>query len=191
MANAAPFTTGLACTITLFMAGAAPAGQDEPTALVLHVENHAQVPPDALRRAEEEAAAIFVEAGIRPVWIHDNEPDASGPEHARHMRVLLLCPAMTKRKVINDRVDRGVLGLAANGSARAYVFTQRVINVALEKGRPFEIALGRVIAHEVGHLVLPPGHAASGIMQRSPDLWKRHAETFSASQGNQMRMALR
>jgi hypothetical protein len=183
--------------MTVFMAattlGAVPAlaGQDDPTALVLHVDNYAQLPREALRHAEDEAGAIFASAGIRPVWIHEGQPDAGDTAHARHLRVLLLCPVMTKQKVLSDRVERDVLGQAANGSGRAYVFTQRLINLALEKGRPFEIALGRVIAHEVGHLVLPPGHAAHGIMRRSPDLWKPHADRFSPSQGQEMQLALR
>jgi hypothetical protein len=197
VAKAGRLTTGVACTMTVFMAsttlraGPALAGQDDPTLLVLHVDNYARLPREALRHAEDEAGAIFAAAGIRPVWIHEDEPDTHGTEHARHLRVLLLCPVMTKQKVLSDRVERDVLGQAGNGSGRAYVFTQRIINAALEKGRRFEIALGRVIAHEVGHLVLPPGHAASGIMRRSPDLWKPHADRFSTSEGRQMQVALR
>ena len=58
-------------------------------------------------------------------------------------------------------------GQAAREAGYAYIFTHRILNLAVRHGEDFRRVLGRVIAHEVGHLVLPlDSHADSGISAR-------------------------
>lgn len=193
MANQAHnFMTGLVFTVTLFTAGQAPAAQDDTMALVLHVDNYARIPSDHLTRAEEVVTRIYAAAGVRTVWVNGDDDAAEREGGARHVRVLLLCADMTGRKTTLDRVPDNVLGQAANGSGRAYIFTIRVRNIALKHAYDFDIVLGRVMAHEVGHLLLPAhSHSASGIMRENLDMWSHRFETFTPPQGEQLQLALR
>ena len=193
MANQAHnFMTGLAFTVTLFAAGQAPAAQDDTMALVLHVDNYARIPSAHLARAEEVVTRIYAAAGVRTVWVNGDDDAAEREPGARHLRVLLLCADMTGRKTTRNRVPDNVLGQAANGSGRAYIFTIRVRDVAIKHGHDFDVVLGRVMAHEVGHLLLPAhSHSASGIMRENMDIWSRRQETFTLAQGEQLQLALR
>lgn len=191
MANTGAFFTGLAFTITLFTAGEAPAAQDELKGLVLHVDNYARVPPAVLARAEAEAARVYAAAGVRTTWVHGDDEANARDAGGLHLQVLLLCREKTAHKVASDHLDVRVLGRAARETARAYVLTPRVIEAALGSGRLFELVLGRVMAHEIGHLLLPRGsHSAQGIMQEHLNLTSKAAVTFTALQAAEIQMAL-
>ena len=84
-----------------------------------------------------------------------------------------------------------MLGRAAGPTGRAYILTPRVAAVAARHRRDFDRLLGRVIAHEVGHLLLPPhSHSASGIMREKLDLSFSPKATFTKSQQKAMLLAL-
>jgi len=183
---------GLAFTITLFTAGPALATESELMALVLHVDNYARVPPVQLARAEATVSAIYRTAGVSLTWVNDDVRPLMPDDGRRHLRVLLLKPDMSDTKADKDRVPDNVLGQAAFGSTRAYIFTQRVRNLALKNSRVFDTLLGEVVAHEVGHLLLPPNsHSKKGIMREHLDVGlKRNAEAFTSAQGEALRLEL-
>lgn len=182
----------LSFTVTLFTAGHALAAGDESMALVLHVDNYARVPPVSLVRAEALVSEIYQAAGVALSWVHDDPNPIMPADGGRHLRVLLLKPNMTDSKANKDQVPDNVLGQAAFGSTRAYIFTQRVRDQALKNSRSFDWLLGQVVAHEVGHLLLPPNsHSKSGIMREHLDgSLRRTLDTFTASQGEALRLAL-
>jgi hypothetical protein len=189
MATTGALMAGMAFTATLFIAGPAPA-QDEARTLVLHVDNYFRLPSDVLARAEREAARVYEAAGVRVVWIHGDdeaERDAGG----KHFRVLLLTTEMTYRKTGMDGIGDDVLGTAARGTDRAYVFTQRVIERALSNGREAAQLIGRVMAHEIGHLLLHEGsHSASGIMRANLSFRTSVLATFTQPQADEILLAL-
>ena len=189
MATTGALMAGLAFTATLFTAGAAPA-QDEARTLVLHVDNYFRLPSDVLARAEREAARVYEAAGVRVVWIHGDD-EAEREAGGRHLVVLLLDTDMMHRKIGNDRIDDDVLGTASRGTGRAFVFTQRVIERALSSGHESAQLIGRVMAHEIGHLVLQQaGHSASGIMRANLSFRTRSLATFTKPQVDEIVMAL-
>ena len=191
MANTGTFMTGLAFTAALFTAGQAPAAQDDQPMLVLHVDNYARIPPATLARAEAEAARVYAAAGVRTTWVHGDDEANARDAGGLHLRVLLLCKDMTRRKVETDRIGDYVLGRAAHPTARAYIFTPRVVDAALRHSRSFEKVLGSIIAHEVGHLLLPEGsHSATGIMREHVNLANNHFDTFTMPQAAEIQMAL-
>ena len=115
--------------------------------------------------------------------------------HARaavHVRVLLLCQEMAARKIERDAIPANVLGRAAGPTGRAYILTHRIAAVAARHRRDFDRLLGRVIAHEVGHLLLPPySHSASGIMRETLDLSSTpQRDALPGHSGRQMLLAL-
>jgi hypothetical protein len=123
-----------------------------PTVEVLLV-NHAAVPQADVADARAHAEEVFGSAGVRLVWT--SAPGAMG---TRRVVVFLLpfflAPGDSARGGHHD-----VLGRATPSVAQALVFADRV--AAAVRGRPVRsgVALGQVLAHEIGHLLLP--HAAA------------------------------
>ena len=171
MANRAhSAASALMVSATLLTAGVA-AGQDvaHGRTIVLRVHDYACLDPDDLAAAQARAAAIFESAGIRLLWVRTGERHPAGTVY-RPLTIVLLSKQMGEKKIAADGVRDGVLGQALNATGRAYVFTHRVARVSANYARPVGHVLGTVLAHEIGHLVLPHGgHAKSGIMGENVD----------------------
>ena len=72
----------------------------------------------------------------------------------------------SERMIARLQGPTDLLGMAPQGSGRVYVFPERIRHYAGSKKRRFEEVLGHVLAHEVGHHLLPDhGHADTGIMR--------------------------
>jgi len=190
--TARKLTTALAVSATLLTARAATAadGADRAT-IVLHVDDFSGLPPDDLNAAEAVARRIFARAGIRTIWVYgrDQAPRADG---ALHLKVLVLSKKMAKRKIANDLVDSNVLGQASSGCGRAYIFSHRIAELAARNERVAGDLLGRIVAHEVGHLLLPDnGHSPIGIMTSSLDLSATALVAFTPEQTAAMRVRVK
>jgi hypothetical protein len=84
------------------------------------------------------------------------------------------------------------LGLAEPQVRRAYVFCDRVAALNERASASIPSILGDVIAHELGHLLLPlPGHSPGGIMRPELNLKLRPAETFTKTQAREILSRLR
>lgn len=189
MANTGAYVAGLAFTATLFTARPAPA-QDEVRTLVLHVDDYARIPSDVLAQAEREAARVYEAAGVRVVWIHGDD-EAERDTGGRHFRVLLLDTQMMHRKTGMEGIGPDVLGTAASGTDRAWVFTQRIIERSLSSGHEPAQLIGRVMAHEIGHLLLHPGsHSPKGIMRANLSFRTHELATFTKPQADEILIAL-
>jgi hypothetical protein len=187
MATGRRFSAALAL-IALFTAGQPLGAQDDPTAIVLDVHNHAKVPPSLLKNAEREASRIYAATGVRIVWRDDSAREPAPA--ARRFHVLLLCAEMSAQKIKEDRISGGVLGVAGHGTGRAYVFVGRVIEHSIRFGNPY-VVLGRVLAHEIGHLLLEErGHSPRGIMSSNLEVFSHGADQFTPAQREALGVAL-
>ena len=84
-----------------------------------------------------------------------------------------------------------VAGKALRGTGRAYVYYQLVKSAAERHTHHVGTVLGMVIAHELGHLLLPPNsHAFAGIMRADLDLTSRKPGQFIQSQAAAIRTSL-
>jgi hypothetical protein len=151
-------------------------------ALCVRVDDHAAVPDDILTSAKTVVMRIFVKVGVSLVWagLSVGTPDAHGDpdachglEAARSLRVVILPDSQAEHFVAGSKN----LGLAASEEHQsghvAYVFYDRVRNLAVryEQRRGAGGVLGHVMAHEVGHLLLPYGvHSETGLMRAD---WSR------------------
>lgn len=158
--------------------------------LTLRVYNYVPVSPEVLARARKVADAIFEELGIGIIWM-DCKP----------LRVELLsdptCPSdmgagdlvlrlLPRRMAMKLSTPNEPLGFAqqcpeTEAACELTVFYFRVDELAAEGHRP-ELILGHVIAHEVAHVLIGPGHSEGGIMRRE---WSRE-ELRRMSLGLQM-----
>ena len=160
----------LTATATLLTAGPAAAAEaDLPGTIVLHVEDYARLRPAHLAGAQQLASKIYAAAGIRLAW--RGPGSASLDREGLHLQVVLLSEKMTERKTSAEGTGLMVVGQATRDTGRAYVFAQRVSKVAASYDRPLASVLGRVIAHEVGHLLLHRhSHSKNGIMRAHLDV---------------------
>ena len=184
-------TTALAVSAALLTPRAATAADapERPT-IVLHVDDFANFLPSDMDAAEQMAARIFRTAGIQTVWRRGRQPRPR-IEGAMHLKVLVLSRAMAVQKISSEGVGDSVLGQAAKACGRAYIFSHRVAALATRNQRSVGDVLGWVIAHEVGHLVLPENsHSKTGIMSAAIVLSPTATPAFTPEQTTAIREAV-
>lgn len=140
----------------------------EPT-VVVHVTNYAQVSRSDLAEAEQLAARVYRDAGVLTVWT-DRPIVMAAPDGAFHVDVILLSKEMMTQKCQQDGIGEIALGSATQSTRRAYVFYSRVAAHAARSQSSISHLLGGVLAHEIGHTLLPAnGHSPSGLMRATWD----------------------
>lgn len=173
----------------LSLPGVVFAGQREAT-IVVQVGNYADIPPKDLANAERVANHVYAAIGVRMIWVHDEGPTDDPQDLRVYLR--LLSRDMANRKISTERIAGDVLGHAISPSRCAYVFDHRILSVAMQHGHDYARVLGLVIAHEIGHIVLPTnGHSDVGIM--SPNVFLRSKYNlvyFTSGQGEAVRALL-
>lgn len=138
------------------------APQHDPRRLAVAVYDYAGVEPATLAAAERIAGDVYLRAGIEIEWV---EPD--GFEDAATLYVNLLSKDMASPFFgLKETV-----GFATPGSLTANAIYDRVREIAHERRLPCGVMLGYVIAHELGHLLLPAhSHSDSGLMRANLDV---------------------
>ena len=177
--------------ILLVVVAARGAGASNRPEVVVHVDDRAGVPALDWRAAQQEAELIFREAGVDIIWAAGRFPasiigPAAASDGRRHVALML----------VNAGEDAGpsagcMLGFANRKPAVAYAFYNRIV----EQGelRPINVpaVLGRVVAHELGHVLLPPNaHSAHGIMRSNLDLELVNPDRFTGDQSRALRSIL-
>jgi hypothetical protein len=73
-----------------------------------------------------------------------------------------------------------------------YIFVDRIVDESFKYSREYTVILGLVVAHELGHVVLPAGrHSDSGVMNARAKLRSRIPQEFTAEEGEAIRALLR
>jgi hypothetical protein len=164
---------------------AQPAAADPiPTLTInLQVPRHVNVP---LNLAKDEVTRIYRDAGVKIIWINAASsgsrsllPQPSGTSDPGFALVVLPREMTDQMTVATEAVATEALGVAIgtreHGGRMAYVFYSRVeriarthLNMSHDVGRRdlySIVVLAHVMAHEIGHLLLPYGHSATGLMR--------------------------
>jgi hypothetical protein len=174
----------------LVSSAAAAHGAERGTAIVIRIDDHVDVPSDILTIAQNEATRIFRAAGVPVEWTLRREAQPPGDAARNFTVVILNDPAAVAGKPV-DFVESNVAGQAVRNAGRAYIYYRRVTFAAARHARHVGTVLGMVIAHELGHLLLPPNsHASAGIMRADLDFASRLPDEFMKSQGAAIRTAL-
>jgi hypothetical protein len=154
--------------------------------IVLHVVNYSELPRAALDSARAEVSTIYDRIGVNVVW---TGPDGA-EEGARAYTLVILSREKGLRMIARDGLGENVLGLAAKASGRAYIFAHRLRDISVSQRIDFPKLLGKVLAHEIGHLLLTNGHSQSGIMRPVVHGWTDASEWFTPTQGATIRAEL-
>ena len=170
---------------TVMAEGKEPVDNERPTVLV-HIENHAAVPPETIASARDELAHIFDAVGVRVE--SSAEPDHSRCVLQLTVHVVLLGGAAADRFIKIEHVKGKVLAQANSDARRVYVLWERVGPSVDHQAVGQGDALGLVIAHELGHVLLPARrHSRSGIMQENYNVHRSYTLKFSAEESAAMR----
>jgi hypothetical protein len=178
---------------------------ETPPTLLLRVVNTAHIPGDVLARAEIQVKRIYRQAGISIDWrvesIDDGARQLSVAPNVFRAVVVIVANCVNAQTCLNKSSTGTAFGSEGKGTPWAYVFADRLYEMAgkFQKRTPVPgsegLVLGHIIAHEVGHLLLPPGHSFSGLMaaelnEASIRDAVRGDLTFTPEQGEFMRTVL-
>jgi hypothetical protein len=156
-------------TITC-LAGALPAATaaEQNPLVVIRVENANGWGAVNLRRAQELATDIYGQAGVTLDWSEEAAPGS------RNLTIILTTIATAPKGIAPESM--GVAPSPGDGSrgTTAYIFMDRVTSFVATHRVSAEYVLACAMAHEIGHLLLPPNaHQEIGVMRGS---W--HAKLF-------------
>jgi hypothetical protein len=144
----------LVMAVLIAVARVADAAEPEQLpAMHLQLDNAADVPAAVLKKSQDEVARIFAAAGLGVEWTET-------------------APRFTVRIVTSALAYAGksspVMGVALRkpGGATAQIFFTQVQDFARTYDVDVSTLLACVIAHELGHLLLPRmPHSATGLMK--------------------------
>ena len=177
--------------ILLVVVAASGANASGRPQVVVHVDDRAQVPAADFAAARQEVDLIFSEAGISVIWAEGRFPASIiGPsatkDGRRHVALLLVNAGEDSQPSAGC-----MLGFANRNPAVAYAFYNRIVEQGELRPINVPIVLGRVVAHELGHVLLPPNaHSAYGIMRSNLDLEPVNPDRFTTDQARALRSNL-
>ncbi len=176
------------------VAAAQDAGGPAALTVRVHVLDRAAVAPRDWTSAERVVAAIYQKAGLATVWDHDSL-QIPAADRLVDVTVIVVTGRASQTAAASFGVAIDALafvpGAAGNQGRLVYVFDDRVAALSSHSGIPYSALLGRVLAHEVGHVLLPfNSHSLTGIMRESVDATSRQLEFFTESQAAMIRARL-
>ena len=197
------FWVGCMLVARLFSSTAATAGPAKQAPVRVRIYDYAPVPTDVLARAQDEVRRVYAGIGVETTWIKtrhvsdsftSTRPNQQGNQ--ADLIVIVLNGTMTTRMAPPENV----IGMAANTPAGhghiAYVFYDRLEIRSPQSYAGSVFALAFVMAHEMGHLLLPYGsHSDAGVMRGrlNRDAFSRldiRQLEFTPVQGRQIRESL-
>ena len=151
------------CVLSLgmFTASAGAAELSAARHMTVAVCNLEHIEPELIVVAEQVAEDVYRDIGVDIEWLNDRCDWAD-----RQFLVTL-----TFRHLAQVEVADNTLGFAQSGTVAATVLYDRVHAYARRYRVKCGVLLGYTIAHELGHLLLPPmSHSAAGLMRANIDL---------------------
>ena len=156
----AMWRTAMVAAAVLISGPRAAADSETPRLTIqLQIVNDANVPADILESAQQRVSTIYARAGIELVG-HDTQPAAPS---ALRFAVKIVPHSLHYG---HDKPDVMGAALRETRGTIVYVFFGRVERFARAQRVLSSTMLAHVIAHEIGHLLLPKGwHSDRGIMR--------------------------
>jgi hypothetical protein len=157
--------------------------------ITVRVDDKAGVQGVYLKFAKQRAAEVFAMRGVKLDWIDGEE--ANRLKVVASYTVLIMTEAPASLRAEMKRLAMDVMGQGAPLVGRAYIYYDRVLKLNPVPPRDIITTLGDVMAHELGHLMLPTGHSNVGIMRPDINMTSRRLETFTDVEAAHLREHLR
>jgi hypothetical protein len=175
--------------VTAHVVSAASRQAEPELRITVRIDDKAGVQDVYLKFAKDRAAEVFAMRGLKLDWIDGEEATRLKLVVPYTILIMAEVPASLKAKMEGLGLD--VMGQGAPFIGRAYIYYDRVMKLNPVPPRDVITTLGDVIAHELGHLLLPAGHSNIGIMRPSINMTSRRLETFTDAQAAHIRERLR
>jgi hypothetical protein len=134
--------------------------------IIVPVQLHdfAALPEKVLRDSQTKITSIFSAAGITIVWVDPSQ--LSHSDRPKNLLTIDIMPEAVARRMSPHGEPLGFTPVGATPGYRAYVFAFRIDEQARRCAQDKDTVLAAVMAHEMGHLLLPGvAHSARGIMR--------------------------
>ena len=178
-----------ACLVTTEGVSAASRRPEPELRLTVRIDDKAGVQGVYLKFAEARAAEVFAMRGVKLDFIDGEEANRLKVVAPYTVLIMAEAPATLKAKM--EALGMDVMGQGAPLVGRAYIYYDRVMKLNPVPPRDVITTLGDVIAHELGHLMLPAGHSNIGIMRPSINMTSRRLETFTDVEAARIRERVR
>jgi hypothetical protein len=152
----------LAFTLRVAALHAAPGKELDTPRLAVVVNDYAGAEPAVLELAKSHVILIYRGAGVAVDWVDREDPRLDDQAFLKSIvTVSLYSEEMDDRSDVRD----AVVGKAPPGGRTVKVLYHRLEEIWSGRTPEAAFLLGNVIAHEIGHLLLPGGaHARYGLM---------------------------
>ena len=145
-----------------------------PVIVSVRVYNRALVPTGHVQRARDIAQSIVREVGVEVVWAPgstvDNSPDTPcrRPAAPNDLMVRIVkAPVLPPPWAIDNRVlGRAYVDAASRTGALALILWDNIDATAKRLNVDAALLMGRVMAHELGHLIGMRQHSTTGLMRK-------------------------
>ena len=160
------------CMSKLWALAIAIGNEPKKARIRIRIWDTVQVPRETLDQAETVTEKVYEHAGIEIAWFHcvavpkpENFACAS-PVGPGDIVVRIYLSAKDIASKTSHFTGGAAIPLIADG-ARGIVllFYDHLERTARHGKIPLEVVLGITMAHEIGHLLISPGHAVEGIMR--------------------------
>ncbi len=175
-------TVAMFSILWLLCAPASAAGESRAHVIV-RIHDYAGSLPETIAAAQRFATDVYAAAGIDLHWLpplrHPAEPMAGECDRVREELSVIVRSLHTSERGSRSLETMGFAPIDAGGGGRvAYVLLDRIEHAARGGTGVMQNLLGLVIAHELGHLLLPrDAHAPTGLMRERwhvSELWTIH-----------------
>jgi hypothetical protein len=145
----------------------------EVSTVTIAIDDYAAVPADEIDRAQCLVTQLYAAIGVKTDWLETRRvskiaPGARMPSNAvwPDLRIIVLGQPMPHGQTPQQDAVGSAPGTRTERGRIAYVFYDRLRMIALTSHQVGGDTLGVVIAHEIGHLLLPYGsHSETGLMR--------------------------
>ena len=149
------------CLVAPLFCGAAAGQNASPPTIVADLFDDTDMSVEILTRAKTQVARIYSKIGVEVLWTDLAVKEARG-RFAVHL--------MIRQSAPRPRMMGRALGDSHDTGGTAFVYRDRVLDVARTRNLDDATMLAYAMAHEMGHLLLPyPSHSIAGIMQADWD----------------------
>jgi len=162
--------------------------------VVVHLESAAGAPAANVDAMKGEVERVFKGASITLDWAPAlYRPIGDLPcDGRRHVAVSLVNIEAPFTRGAAAAGENEVAGRAAVDLQRAWVFPNRIQGIGDRRPVDTILLVARAMAHEIGHLLLPPGrgHGRAGVMRAGLELERAGFFQFTESESSSMRAGL-
>jgi hypothetical protein len=131
--------------------------------IVVRTYDSVGVAPADMDRARASVGAILASIGIEPIWPPCHETICTGPVKPHEVMVRIV---RSGPQSVEGSLGYSVVDVSRHTGSLATIYDDRVHALAEQAGVDPGLLLGRVMAHEIGHILLgTSSHARSGLMR--------------------------